>query len=169
MLSTCTLLQYGHGDPLLHTRDVKPAEKQKKLVNMLLSYKTLYPQVNSGGSLSKSVLRTQFRVREPAMHSPWEYLHCLSASLKPSHKLRSVWLVAQSRNCLTSKWQGPGWAGAGRGGSWNETRKLKTYICSTRWSSHLPASRGGCINIWHLLKVPFEIVFLKNIVHSFHH
>lgn len=38
----------------------------------------------------------------PRPHSPLLYLHCFSASLKPSHKVRSLWVVAHSRNCFTS-------------------------------------------------------------------
>ena len=34
--------------------------------------------------------------------SPWLYLHCFRASLKPSHRVRSLWVVEQSRNCLIS-------------------------------------------------------------------
>lgn len=42
----------------------------------------------------------------------WLYLYCLRASLKPSYRVRPLWMVEQSRNCLISQEQGPicmGW------------------------------------------------------------
>lgn len=93
---------------------------------------------------------------------PLESLHCLRASLKPSHKLRSAWVVAQSRNCLTSKRQGPDWEGGSRDGSWKPFIKyrLDCYIFLITIKINALSTLKQTTLYWHFLSKTWSLICL---------